>query len=570
MILFIYFINLKGKKPTGISRLIMTRSEPSSFCTMCTYVCGQELVGFLLSLSLHHRGARVYIICDSQTKEKICTMTPTPELDIKWKVSLDEFSKYDRKQMEKMKIWSDFQMAKADVIEYALETEPDTLFLDSDTIILDRLFVEDSTKQLGVSPQFIWKQRSDIFGYYNGGMLWTNQKSLPDNWKKYTKTSRYYDQASIEDLVKVYDFFEFGEEYNLQTYRFIIGLEKTEQIVSNVIANMSENKLYYKTKPLKFIHTHFNSKEFENVNKFFIAKLSEIKRYKELAIIFRVINDKWILQIPRQPMTGKWHHTNDSYRELVLLLKTKNTDVGIDFNQTSGNCWLKPNIMTYDRDTINWLNNEEINNSSLILLGNCDIETDGNIIKTNSNTANVKPWIYWPRRPIILEKILKQQGILKWEERNNSSVFIGNYENSVQQKYRVTGDNWEDVIEEFHCTAGNKHKFTQQEYLMKLRDSKYGLCLRGYGCKCHREVELMAFGTVPLVTENVTMHSYSEPPVEGVHYLCVSSPEDLKNKVANITQEEWQKMSNACIDWYNRNVHSDNCWKTMIRTILYD
>ena len=36
--------------------------KPSSFCTICTNKCKQELAGFLLSLSLHHPNEKVYII----------------------------------------------------------------------------------------------------------------------------------------------------------------------------------------------------------------------------------------------------------------------------------------------------------------------------------------------------------------------------------------------------------------------------------------------------------------------------------------------------------------------------
>jgi len=138
----------------------------------------------------------------------------------------------------------------------------------------------------------------------------------------------------------------------------------------------------------------------------------------------------------------------------------------------------------------------------------------------------------------------------------------------VQQEYRKTKHDWKSVLDEYHCTAGHKHKFTQEEYLMKLRGSKYGLCLRGFGSKCHREVELMAFGTVPIVTPEVSIKDYMDPPIENVHYLSVKSPEDLKEKVANISEEQWKKMSKACFSWYQRNVHSDNCWENMITNIL--
>lgn len=538
--------------------------KPSSFCTMCTIKCCQELIGFLLSLSLHHKNANVYIICDSETKNKIEEITPQPKLNIIWKNTLDKYSKLDRNQMVKNGIWDEFQMAKATVIEFALQYEEDTLFLDSDTIILDTLYVEINNKELGVSPQFIQKKNVDETGYYNGGMLWTNQKSLPDNWRKYTKTSRYYDQASIEDLVKIYDYFEYGENYNLQTWRFLLGLESSQKITSYL--NIKNNKIYYKNKPLKFIHTHLNSPRFKQINDFFINLMKKAKLYRELAIVYRVINDKWIIQIPKQPMNGIWRHKNDSYRELAILLRQKNKDVDIELNNNSGHCWLKPNILTYDRPTLEWCNNE-INVSSLLLLGNGDIEVEGK--QLINNKINVKPWIFWPRRPMILEMILDKNNILNWNERNHNVIFIGNFENSIQAKYRNNNIKWEEVVDEYHSTSGQKHKFNQTEYLIKLRNSKYGLCLRGYGSKCHREVELMAFGTVPIITEQVSIKSYYDSPIENIHYITAKTPRELKEKINSITENEWKKMSKSCYQWYQKNIHSNNCWKNMINYILY-
>ena len=65
---------------------------------------------------------------------------------------------------------------------------------------------------------------------------------------------------------------------------------------------------------------------------------------------------------------------------------------------------------------------------------------------------------------------------------------------------------------------------------MKLRNSRFGLCLRGYGSKCHREVELMAFGTVPIVTQDVSINDFTDPPIEDVHYILVSSPDRVEEE----------------------------------------
>ena len=542
-------------------------SKPSSFASLCTSNCAFELVGLLLSLSVYHPNEKIFVLCDTKTKEIVDNMTPQPALQIKWFIELDKYDGMNRQIMEQRGIWSEFQMAKAKIISYALKEDHDTLLLDSDIILTGVIDDIDMTKELGVSPQFITQEHIDKTGFYNGGVLWTKNNNVPNDWIEFTKTSRYFDQASIEDLVKKYSFFEFGENYNLQCWRLFLSPEGGQQVVNN-ITSCPNDTLYYKNKPLKFVHTHFLDKRFDPFNKIIIQHLKNAKMYKILAIIYRVINKKWVLKIPKQPMSGMGRHNNDSYRELPLLMKLQNKDVDVVYDDKTIHCWLEPNILTYDRPTIEWCN-QEITTSSLMLLGNGDVEVEGKELKSKVRNFNIKPWIFWPRKPMLVEKILRTTMCLSHDERKIESIFIGNFENSVQEKFRKTTDSWENVLTEYHCTKGQQHKFSHEEYLMKLRDSKYGLCLRGYGSKCHREVELMAFGTVPIVTPEVNVSSYMEPLIENTHYILVNNPEELKQKVASINKEQWTKMSTACYEWYQRNVHSKNCWKNMIEHILY-
>lgn len=76
--------------------------------------------------------------------------------------------------------------------------------------------------------------------------------------------------------------------------------------------------------------------------------------------------------------------------------------------------------------------------------------------------------------------------------------------------------------------------------MRRLGGSKYGLCLRGYGRKCHREVELMGVGTVPIVTPEVNISSYVDPPKENIHYIYVSKPEEISEKLKGITETKWK------------------------------
>lgn len=540
--------------------------KPSSFCTVCTSNCAFELVGLLLSLSIFHTNANIYIISDIETKKIIENITPQPRLNIYWVIELDDYKGLNRLKMEQQNIFGTFLKNKMKIMREALKYNKDVLLLDTDIIITNVIDDIDENKEVGLSRQYIREEFIQKTGKYNAGMLWTNCIDVINKWENIIDNDNHCpEQINMIELTK-HDYFEFPENYNFQCWRMIIADEPKEKIASYITSKPNDT-LYYKDKPIKFVHTHFHDKRFEYFNNTIIQRMINAKMYKLLAIIFRVIHNKWILNIPRQPLKGLGYHKNDSYRELALLMKINNNDVDIIYNN-SMHCWLQPNILTYDRPTLQWLNNE-INNASIILIGNGDINKEGKEITKYFPNINVKSWIFWPRKPMVLEKILKEKCIINYDDRTIESIFIGNIENDVQNKYRQDSS-WEKVLTEYHCTKGDKHKFTHSEYLMKLRDSKYGLCLRGYGSKCHREVELMAFGTIPIVTNEVNVESYMEPLKENVHYLIANSPDELKEKIENNSKDQWEIMSKECYEWYQRNIDSKQAWNTMISQILYD
>ena len=542
-------------------------SIPKSFCSMATSNCAFELIGLLLSLSIYHPNETIYLMVDTKTKNEIDKMSPQPKLQMIFFVELDEYDGMNRQIMEQKNIFGEFLKNKMKIINYALKSSNNTLLLDSDIIITDTINNIDITKDVGLSPQFITQQHINKTGFYNAGMLWCKSTEVSNYWLSIIENNNSCPEQINMIKLKKFNYFEFGENYNLQAWRMLLSDDSSDKIKSYITSSF-EKGLLYKNKPLKCIHTHFHDYRFQDFNQTIINHLYQIKKYKLLLIIFRVINKKWVFKIPKQPIQGLGRHKNDSYRELPLLMKLQNKDIDIKFDNTTIHCWIEPNILTYDRPTLEWCN-QEINNCSLMLLGNGDVKVEGQQLKSKIPNMNISPWIFWPRKPMLLEKVLKTSGVLSYGERTLESIFIGNFENSVQEKFRKTTNSWETVLTEYHCTKGQQHKFSHEQYLMKLRDSKYGLCLRGYGSKCHREVELMAFGTVPIVTPEVSVSSYMEPLIENTHFILVKTPEELKEKIANIDEEHWTNMSKGCYDWYQRNVHSKNCWKNMIKYMLY-
>ena len=534
--------------------------KPSSFCTISTYSCAFELVGLLLSLSIFHRNSPVHIMCDDATKEYVMRMTPTPELKIKWYIELNEYTHLDRGQMEAMSIFKKFLNSKAKVMLYALKKHKDVLFLDSDIILTNPIEEIDNNMMLGVSKQYLVKELLQKTGYYNAGMIWTKSPHVCEDWIKFTETSRYFEQAAIEDLVKKYSNFKFGEECNVQCWRYYSNHDPFP-LENNFFSCKKLSNIFYKDKPLVCFHTHLRDKRFASFNNLILYHLNNAKMFSLLAIFYRVLYGYWSLTIPKDQF-------QDSFRELAVLWGEKIGDLAI-FKTKDNFCWLAPNILLYDRPTLEMCT-PEINKASLFLLANGNVHGEEEKKIQYKMGIQLIPWIFWPRRPKIVEHFRENNPIKSYHERKVRCIFIGNIENPVQNKFRSPFiKEWKDVIEVFECTYGTKHPYTALQYLEKVQNSKYGLCIRGYGVKCHREIELMALGTVPIVTEDVNTDSYMEPLKEGVHYFKATSPPELKAITERTKQEKWLKMSNACLDWYLHNVDSKKGWSTLIKRILF-
>jgi hypothetical protein len=256
--------------------------------------------------------------------------------------------------------------------------------------------------------------------------------------------------------------------------------------------------------------------------------------------------------MPRKGLEGFFSHPGDSFREMVGLWKKAGL-VNVKEHPTATMVWWGEvgagGVLLYDRPTNEWrlAASEAEKQWRLALFGNPKVGS------TASAYAEAVPWTFWPRRPQLVEELSgTAQAATAHDERVAGPVFYGKTENAVQARRRK-GD-WKSACSEWVMVQNDeKYPFTQKEYLEKLASARFGLCLPGYGYKCHREVECMAMGCVPVVSPEVDMDSYANPPVEGVHYLRVSTPEDVAGVVGAVSKESWEKMSAAGRVWWNEN-----------------
>ena len=116
-----------------------------SICTMATENNLVELKLLLLSINCYHDNFNVYIICDDYISEYLNNhFRIYPNLNIKKynKLSIPKYknisSSYQQNNNKK-NIWIDFMLEKTTIMNIALEENVNTLFLDSDIVLLEEL-----------------------------------------------------------------------------------------------------------------------------------------------------------------------------------------------------------------------------------------------------------------------------------------------------------------------------------------------------------------------------------------------------------------------------------------------
>lgn len=545
---------------------------PSSYATLCTARCAHEL--FLLLHSIEHiqPGACIYVMSDKGTRTYIERSSPLiTQLEINWITNQDMelFSRMTRQQMSNWKtkkgtnLWSEFQMMKAKILRKGIQQKGDCLFVDCDMLFLNLPNV-DTSKQLGVTDHYNTAELTAKYGRFNGGMLWSNQESVCDKWYEITMTkSRFYDQASIEDLYEIYDSYVMGPQYNFQYYRFTqTPNQSRDQVMKRFSVSPKDRQILFDNIPLISIHTHFKTRCPEN--QFFMELLKGSHQFKLVALVLRSIKDKWIINIPKIPQhyPNFWNHKNDSFRELALVeWNQRFDDFKVHYRDDILNCSLFDEFLLYDRPNVEHLIKDGTPARSryiCCLLGNGRWNGEEGKLIANQLKIPVYPWIFWGRR---LSKLYQTEPKM---ERETNCIFIGNIENNTQETYRKS--EWSTICDKYYCTKGAQHKFTQDEYLEEISKSKFGLCMRGYGPKCHREIEYMWLGVVPIINEDVDFASYHEKPIENQHYLYGKTPEDAKEKMDKITPCQWKWMSTQCREWAQRNVSIEGSWKTTIES----
>ena len=541
---------------------IVVCNEIESFCTFATKGAYKDLRLLLHSLELYHEDIPVFILCDKWVNDKIDE--DEYNLKIYKRIDLEKYTDMNRKKMEELDVFVEFLLKKADVMDYAMDCYENTLFIDGDIVILNKLdLLIDKKYDVGLSPHHIFEESEKMFGKYNAGFMYIANKNITNNWRELVKTrGGFVDQQSLDYFEEDFKVFKFDDSYNYGWWRLFQCVNPQERLNLFTI----DDTIYYEFNTLKCIHTHLYEKNDQQTIQFNKLILQMLEKVNHPMLKYINQSEEEIMEktktipkiiIPKIPRNDFWNHSGDTFRELVSLWRENNYCNIVE--EDTKHVWLNSigDILLYDRPTLDWLAQDSNIKCNKILFGNPSVPDN---LKNNASN-----WIFWGRSPRKLEEF-HNMSYVKFNERRLKSIFIGKIENQVQLNYRNIDFSKNIQLYVMHKPE-EKYRYTQDEYLDLLRNSKFGLCLRGFGPKCNREIELMALGTVPIVETNVDMDNYYDPPQENIHYLRFSSPEDIELLINNCSEEKWTQMSLACREWYNKNASTQGSFKTTMNIV---
>jgi hypothetical protein len=166
------------------------------------------------------------------------------------------------------------------LLEWAHETCERVLFCDADICFMGPLPEIPNNFELGLSRHEIRTNDEKRFGVFNAGFVFSGNKTIPSFWRNATNSSRFFEQAALEDLEKHFKTYYFPIQNNYGWWRLLQGKESIENLKNRW--SLKDNIIYVDNKPLLSIHTHFNTTDsstnyFNNFVKTFI-KNDELKK----------------------------------------------------------------------------------------------------------------------------------------------------------------------------------------------------------------------------------------------------------------------------------------------------
>lgn len=265
----------------------MVLEQPAAICTIATKNAMLDLQHWLYSLMTWTKtGSRpaIFILGDTAVYEKYKSY---PEIHVYKGLDIYNGTRAEMQlipstdtKLVGRSLWDQFQLEKATIMQHAFNVGvSDVLFTDCDILFTAPLEPLDKTHEIILSPHYIKKSDTDKYGYYNGGWIWMKKPDLLYIWKLATITSRFCEQAALEDVNSAaINPGIVGYSQNCSWWRLFQSDKDYNEMLK--CFGMSDDRKFitFNGEIIRTIHTHFF--EFNDQAIVFFNKL--ILRYKTI------------------------------------------------------------------------------------------------------------------------------------------------------------------------------------------------------------------------------------------------------------------------------------------------
>jgi len=147
------------------------------------------------------------------------------------------------------------------VIELAfVDAKTGVWFLDADICFFGPLPVLPATATVGLSPHYIRKSDTDLYGVYNAGFVWLKDLSWVKVWRDAIPASRFFEQAALETVATMAKdgLYQFDVNHNYGWWRmFQSSHSPAHQMELFGINRAVGAGITVENLPLGSVHTHF-------------------------------------------------------------------------------------------------------------------------------------------------------------------------------------------------------------------------------------------------------------------------------------------------------------------------
>ena len=281
-----------------------------TICTMANEAAIPDLRVFLFTLQLWNEHLpTLYLYCTQGVKNLEL------ERDYKGKIvyntSLDAYSNTNRQEMERQSSrmglknrFHDFTVEKCNLLDWVFQQltpkqkEYGVVFCDADICWLGPLPNVDQRCQIGLSMHQINPIDEQRYGIYNAGFFWFRHQQTVDRWREACKTSRFFEQAALEDLTNglvPWQIDAFPTTVNYGWWRLYQGKQRSDHLASLWGLKRDPEEKYsgivIEGEPLVCIHTHWltNDAMTNSFNAFVVGRLQYLMKQKKVMMFLKYL-----------------------------------------------------------------------------------------------------------------------------------------------------------------------------------------------------------------------------------------------------------------------------------------